>query len=80
MLHMPSDTAKSTAKRTLSDKDISTYARRGGPAGGGAGTDVDSHTDVDAHAETDTHSKPATDSDTDTAKPAAAKTDRTAGS
>ncbi len=62
---MASDATKSKASKTLNDADIATYARRGGPGGGHAGTDADSHTDADQVA-TD-HDAPvaaATDADT----------------
>lgn len=35
-------------KKTLSDGDIATYARRSGPSGGAPGTDVDAHGDAEA--------------------------------
>ena len=57
------DTGSKTTK-TLGDEDISTYARRGGPSGGSAGTDADAHTDSDAVA-TDHDQAPAAHSDAD---------------
>lgn len=60
---MASDTTK-TAPKSLSDKDIATFARRAGPSSGEAGTDVDTHSDSDAPAAaTDHDTAPATDSD-----------------
>ncbi|WP_341861171.1 hypothetical protein [Gymnodinialimonas sp. 57CJ19] len=48
--------------KSLSDGDISTYARRAGPASGAPGTDSDAHSDSDAPA-TDHDAAPATDKD-----------------
>ncbi|MEX3015670.1 hypothetical protein [Gymnodinialimonas hymeniacidonis] len=63
---MASDGTKTKATKTLSDGDISTYARRGGPAAGGAGTDADAHAHTDADAvatDHDTLAPAATDAD-----------------
>lgn len=62
---MATETSK-TAAKSLSDKDIATFTRRPGPAGGEAGTDVDSHSDSDAPAaSTDHDTAPATATDSD---------------
>ncbi|UWQ97166.1 hypothetical protein K3728_08105 [Rhodobacteraceae bacterium M385] len=58
---MTKDAPKGKAK-SLSDGDISTYARRAGPASGAPGTDSDAHSDSDAPA-TDHDTAPATDKD-----------------
>lgn len=54
-------------KKTLTDSDISTHQRRGGPSGAAHGTDADAHahTDSDAapKAGTDADAAPATDRD-----------------
>ncbi|WP_224814543.1 hypothetical protein [Hasllibacter sp. MH4015] len=65
---MSDDTAKTSEKPSLSDKDIATYARRGGPGAGAPGTDSDAHSDVgtDAHAATDVDSHAAAPTDKDT--------------
>ncbi len=43
------DTPKADApKKTLSDGDIATFARRNGPSGHRSDTDVDAHSDIDA--------------------------------
>lgn len=71
MERMSTDTAKTGAKpggkspsKSLSNDDIATYARRSGPAVGGAGTDADAHSDSDAPAvTTDQDTAVATDKD-----------------
>ncbi|MDG3042389.1 hypothetical protein [Roseicyclus marinus] len=54
-------------KKTLSDSDIATYQRRGGPAGGPPGTDADAHVHTDADAaparSSESDASPATDRD-----------------
>ena len=56
--------AETKPKKTLSDSDIATYQRRGGPAGGAPGTDADTH----AHTDADAAPMPASDSDANPAK------------
>ncbi len=53
--------AETKPKRSLSDSDIATFQRRGGPDGAAAGTDVD--TDTHAHTDSDTTPKAGTDAD-----------------
>jgi hypothetical protein len=48
-------------KRSLTDSDIATYQRRGGPSGTRPGKDTDS--DAQARTDTDTAPKAQTDSD-----------------
>ncbi|NKX44671.1 hypothetical protein [Roseicyclus persicicus] len=56
-----------SSKKTLSDSDIATYQRRGGPSGGAPGTDADTHahTDADTQAQTDSDTAPKAHSDRD---------------
>ena len=58
--------AETKPKKTLSDSDIATYQRRGGPAGGAPGTDADTH--AHAHKDADAAPMPASDSDANPAK------------
>lgn len=59
-----SKTASKGDVKSLSDKDIATFARRAGPSSGAPGADVDTHTDSDAPAAaTDHDTAVATDKD-----------------
>ncbi len=53
------DSKTGAAKKSLTDGDIATYARRTGPSGAAPGTDVDTHSDVDVAAHTDHDTAPA---------------------
>jgi len=56
---------KTSPAKTLTDSDIATHQRRGGPAGSAGATDADAHahSDKDAHAAPDAAPKPAKDAD-----------------
>jgi hypothetical protein len=54
---------KTGSKKTLTDGDISTYQRRGGPSGGAPGSDADAHVTPQAGRDVDAAPKAHGDAD-----------------